>query len=73
MLFFSQKLTYGHDKWCLDSTLIKNYSKCFIFDKNACIFQEVPILDFALSVENFKEQIPPFKGHPVFLAVSGCL
>ena len=31
-------------------------------------FQGIPILDFAQSMGNFKEQIPSFKGPAVFLA-----
>ena len=53
--------------------MIKNNCKSFIFNNTACIFPGVPILDFAQSMGNFKEQIPSFKGHPVFLAESSCL
>ena len=60
-----------NDIWTLK--LIKNNCKSFIFNNTACIFPGVPILDFAQSMGNLKEQIPSFKGHPVFLAESCCL
>ena len=57
---FSPRIENWPPDWRVDSVLINNGCKIFIFNESVCYFHEVPIFDFALSKFHI------LKGDPIF-------
>ena len=67
------KLTFKHDKKCLDFKQWINHKASFNFNQETHIFLQVPSIDYSRSMENHRDNFSLLKGWPLFLGISVCV